>query len=282
MNNQISRFMLEAAIKLNIQQALLEDLGGGDITGRLICEEQNAVATIISKEEAIICGRPWADAVLHYMDPALKIQWHIQEGQRVKADQILLTVEGNARALLSAERSVLNFLQLLSGVATRCRYFADKVSHTDVKLLDTRKTIPGLRVAQKYAVTFGGCFNHRFGLFDAFLIKENHIHACGSIAHAVTQARKQAPDKKVEVEVESLHELEQALTAGADIIMMDNFTPEQLRQGVALTKNRVLVEASGNVNVNTLTAIAETGVDFISMGTLTKDCQAIDLSMCFT
>ena len=207
------------------------------------------------------------------------MQWHVRDGERANADQTLFTLKGPARALLSGERSALNFLQTLSAVATRCRHYADLVEGTGVKLLDTRKTLPGLRLAQKYAVTQGGCHNHRIGLFDAFLIKENHIAACGGIAKAIEAAHSIAPGKPVEVEVESLDELRQALDAGADIVMLDELSLDEMREAVSITAGRAKLEASGGINEQTLRRVAETGVDYISIGTLTKDVKAVDLSM---
>ncbi|WP_339729968.1 carboxylating nicotinate-nucleotide diphosphorylase [uncultured Pseudomonas sp.] len=266
-------------IEANVRRALAEDIGSGDITAQLIPAERLAHAKVITRESAVICGTAWVDAVFRQLDPRVAVHWHIQDGQRADANQVLFELEGPARALLSGERSALNFLQTLSAVSTRCQHYADLVQGTAVKLLDTRKTLPGLRLAQKYAVTQGGCHNHRIGLYDAFLIKENHIAACGGITQAVTAAHKIAPGKQVEVEVESLEELRQALDAGADIIMLDELSLDEMRKAVALTQGQAKLEASGGVNENTLRAVAETGVDYASIGTLTKDVRAIDLSM---
>ncbi len=265
--------------KTAVQAALNEDIGSGDITAMLIPAEEQARARVISREAAVICGRDWVNEVFQQIDKSVTVSWQIEDGQQVAADDTLFELSGNARSLLTGERSALNFLQLLSGTATTCREYADIVAHTSVKLLDTRKTIPGLRTAQKYAVSCGGCHNHRIGLYDAFLIKENHIAASGGIAKAVAAARQLAPGKPVEVEVESLTELEQALAAGADIIMLDNFSLADMRAGVKLTAGRAKLEASGNVSKETLASIAETGVDYISIGALTKHARAIDLSM---
>lgn len=270
---------LTAEIEANVRRALTEDIGSGDITAQLIPAERLAHATIITREAAVICGTAWVDAVFRRLDPRVAVHWQVRDGERVSPNQALFHLEGPARALLSGERSALNFLQTLSAVATRCQHYADLVQGTAVKLLDTRKTLPGLRLAQKYAVTCGGCHNHRIGLFDAFLIKENHIAACGGIVEAVQAAHKIAPGKPVEVEVESLEELQQALDAGADIIMLDELSLDDMRQAVAITQGRAKLEASGGVNETTLRAIAETGVDYISIGTLTKDVKAVDLSM---
>lgn len=266
-------------VKRNVRAALAEDVGSGDITAALIAPESHATARVITREDGVLCGRAWVDAVFAQLDSAVSFQWLCQEGQSVSAGDVLFTARGAARSLLTGERCALNFLQLLSGTATICRRYADRVSGTAVQLLDTRKTIPGLRDAQKYAVRCGGCHNHRIGLYDAFLIKENHIAACGTIAAAVAAARKYAPGKPVEVEVENLAELEQALATNCDRVMLDNFSLEQIAAAVTLAKGRVELEVSGNVTEDTLLTIAQTGVDFISIGALTKDCKALDLSM---
>ena len=268
-----------AVVQLNVRAALAEDVGSGDITAALIAPEVRATGRVISREYGVLCGQAWVDAVFAALDETVSVNWHRQDGQTVNPDDTLFTLEGPARSLLTGERCALNFLQLLSGTATISRRYADVVSGTGVKLLDTRKTIPGLRDAQKYAVRCGGCHNHRIGLYDAFLIKENHITACGSIAAAVTAARNYAPGKPVEVEVENLSEFEEALAAACDRVMLDNFPLENIAQAVSLASGRVELEASGNVTAKTLLAIAQTGVDFISIGALTKDCQPLDLSM---
>ncbi len=270
---------LQTAISANVRAALAEDVGTGDITAQLIPADHVAKGRVITREVAVVAGKAWADEVFRQVDPAIQIHWQVGDGDRIPANATLFEFTGPARALLTGERCALNFLQLLSGVATRARQFADKVQHTQVKLLDTRKTIPGLRLAQKYAVTCGGCYNHRIGLFDAFLIKENHIMACGSLTRAIQSAREIAPGKPVEVEVETLGELEQALMAKADIIMLDNFTLADMKLAVHTCGGRAKLEASGGITETTLVPIAETGVDYISLGTLTKDCKAIDLSM---
>jgi nicotinate-nucleotide pyrophosphorylase (carboxylating) len=266
-------------ISANVANALREDLGSGDITAQLIAAERGAAARIITRDAAVICGTAWVNEVFRQLEPHVTVQWQVQDGERVSPNQVLFTLEGPARALLSGERSALNFLQTLSAVATRSQHYADLVQGTAVKLLDTRKTLPGLRLAQKYAVTCGGCHNHRIGLYDAFLIKENHIAACGGIAQAIQAAHNIAPGKPVEVEVESLAELEQALAAGADIIMLDELSLDDMRTAVTLTAGRAKLEASGGINDSTLRGVAETGVDYISLGTLTKDIKAVDLSM---
>jgi len=273
--------MLAEAVRANVDAALAEDIGDGDITAQLIPESRVSTARIISRESAVICGHAWAEEVFRRLDPEVDIDWQLAEGEPAEPDQCILVLKGNARALLTAERSAMNFIQTLSATATVCRRLSGRVADTGVKLLDTRKTLPGLRVAQKYAVTVGGCFNHRIGLYDAFLIKENHINACGSIAAAVTAARALAPGKPVEVEVESLAELELALAAQVDVVMLDNFSLTDMRTAVARAAGQVKLEASGGINDETLRPIAETGVDYISIGAVTKHCQAIDLSMRF-
>ncbi|MFO1390204.1 carboxylating nicotinate-nucleotide diphosphorylase [Cellvibrio sp.] len=270
---------LATSIAENVKSALAEDIGSGDITARLIQENQIAEASVITREDCVFCGKDWVNEVFTQLDPSVVIEWHVDDGDFVSANSTLFNLQGNARSLLTGERAALNFVQTLSGTATTSRYYANLVAHTNVKLLDTRKTIPGLRDAQKYAVACGGCHNHRIGLYDAFLIKENHIAACGGITQAVATARSIAPSKPVEVEVETFEELNQALTANADIIMLDNFNLEDMRKAVAINAGKAKLEASGNVTESTLPLIAETGVDFISIGALTKHCRAVDLSM---
>ena len=270
---------LTSEIQHNVQIALAEDIGSGDITAQLIPADRQASATVITRENAVICGTAWVDEVFRQLDPATKVIWQVSDGDKVSANQSLFSLKGSARSLLSGERCALNFLQTLSAVATHCQHYADLVAGTTVKLLDTRKTIPGLRLAQKYAVTCGGCHNHRIGLYDAFLIKENHIAACGGISQAIAAAHQIAPGKPVEVEVENLDEWRQALDAGADIIMLDELSLEDMRTAVRLSAGRAKLEASGGINQTTLRSIAETGVDYISLGTLTKDIKAVDLSM---
>ncbi|MEH6590114.1 MAG: carboxylating nicotinate-nucleotide diphosphorylase [Halioglobus sp.] len=268
-----------SVIQQNVDMALVEDIGSGDITAALIPTETAGSARVITREDGVICGTAWVNAVFASIDSRIEIQWQVEDGQSVAADTVLFTATGPARSLLTGERAALNFLQLLSGTATVCRHYANLVEGTGVRLLDTRKTIPGLRQAQKYAVSCGGCHNHRIGLYDAYLIKENHIAACGGIAAAVAAARKNAPGKPVEVEVESIDELHQALDAACDRVMLDNFSLAQMREAVTLNNSQVELEASGNVTEFTLRPIAETGVDFISIGALTKDCRALDLSL---
>lgn len=261
--------------------ALAEDVGDGDLTTALIPEDAQAEAAVISREHAVLCGAAWFDAVFRQLDPRIHIEWRAADGDRVEPDQLLCTLHGPARALLTGERTALNFLQALSGTATLARRYADLVAGTGATILDTRKTLPGLRLAQKYAVRCGGCQNHRIGLFDAVLIKENHIMAAGSITNAIATARRLHPGVTVEVEVENLTELEEALAARPDIVMLDNFELAILAEAVRITAKRVKLEASGNVNFDTVRAIAETGVDYISIGGLTKDVRAVDLSMRF-
>ena len=265
-----------------VHAALLEDIGSGDITAQLIPASQQAHARIITRERAVVAGQAWVNEVFRQLDPAVQVIWRVRDGEWARPDQVLFELTGSARSLLTGERCALNFLQTLSGTATRCRDYADRVAGTGVKLLDTRKTIPGLRIAQKYAVATGGCYNHRIGLYDAFLIKENHIMAAGGIRAAISQAQQIAPGKPVEVEVETMAQLDEAIDAGADIIMLDNFSPAAMTTAVAHTRRRSLavkLEASGGITNDTLLPYARTGVDFISIGALTKDCKAIDLSM---
>ncbi len=264
-----------------VASALAEDIGPGDLTAALIPETAEAEATVISRESAVLCGAAWFDAVFQQLDPRIRIDWRAADGDRIEPDQLLCSLHGPARPLLTGERTALNFLQLLSGTATLARRFADAVAGTGATILDTRKTLPGLRLAQKYAVRCGGCQNHRIGLFDAVLIKENHIMAAGSINNAITAARRLHPHVTVEVEVETLAELQEALGAWPDIVMLDNFALAAMTEAVKLADRRVKLEASGNVNFATVREIAETGVDYISIGGLTKDVRAVDLSMRF-
>ncbi|CAI8303254.1 MAG: carboxylating nicotinate-nucleotide diphosphorylase [Porticoccaceae bacterium] len=262
-----------------VARALTEDIGSGDISAQLIDANQLATGRVISREKAVICGRPWVDEVFFQLDPAIVIDWHISEGDWVKENQTLFSISGNARVLLSGERCALNFLQTLSGTATTARQYANLTTQSKIRILDTRKTIPGLRLAQKYAVDIGGCSNHRIGLYDAFLIKENHIIACGGIANAVNKAKQMSPDKEIEVEVECLDELKQAVSAGADRVMLDNFTREQIMQIKAIDLGNTKIEVSGNVTEHSLSQYLDTPIDYISSGSLTKNIQAIDLSM---
>jgi nicotinate-nucleotide pyrophosphorylase (carboxylating) len=270
---------LKDTIRQSVAIALAEDIGDGDITAQLIPLTQAGHARVITRQNAVICGTDWVNEVFRQVDPEVQLTWHVHDEQAVVPDQLLFEAKGKARSLLTAERAALNFLQTLSGTATISRHYADLVAGTGVRLLDTRKTLPGLRKAQKYAVTCGGCFNHRIGLYDAFLIKENHILACGGIAAAIQTAKQNEPGKPVELEVENLAQLEEALAASADIVMLDNFSLEDMRTAVKTTSGKAKLEASGGINEDTLYAIAATGVDYISIGALTKHCQAIDLSL---
>lgn len=272
----------EQAIREQVRRALIEDVGDGDLTANLIPVDARSEATVISREAAVICGRAWFDQVFALLDESIRIEWQVEDGDQVEPNQLLCVLNGPSRPLLTGERSALNFLQTLSGTATLARRYAAAVSGTEVKVLDTRKTIPGLRKAQKYAVTCGGCHNHRIGLYDGVLIKENHIAAAGSIVDAVNQARHHAPGNiPVEVEVEDLEEVREALVAGADILLLDNMLPVTLREAVELTHGQARLEASGGITLENIREIAETGVDYISIGELTKHLRAIDLSMRF-
>jgi nicotinate-nucleotide pyrophosphorylase (carboxylating) len=273
-----------ADLPAQVERALAEDIGASDLTAALIPAERRGRATIITREAAVICGRPYVDASFQRLDPHVLLDWSVAEGAEAQAGQLLLTVSGSARALLSAERTALNFLQLLSATATEARRYASLVAETHCRVLDTRKTIPGLRTAQKYAVRVGGGHNHRIGLFDGILIKENHIVAAGSIAAAVAGAKSAHGSIRVEVEVETLDELREAIDAEADIALLDEFSLEQLRTAVALNRaarRPLQLEASGGVTLETIQAIAATGVDFVSVGSITKHVRAVDLSMRF-
>lgn len=270
---------LAEEIRTSAARLLAEDVGPGDITAQLIPERQWASARVITREDAVLCGVAFVDELFRRLDSRVTLNWQHADGDRLAAGDTLLELEGPARSLLTGERAALNLLQTLSGTATRTRAYVDLIEDTGVRLLDTRKTLPGLRLAQKYAVTCGGGYNHRVGLYDAFLIKENHIAACGGIAAAVKEARDIAKDLPVEVEVETFEELDQALAASADVVMLDNFSLDDLREAVRRGSGHATLEASGNVSDATLRSIAETGVDCISSGALTKDVQSIDLSM---
>jgi nicotinate-nucleotide pyrophosphorylase (carboxylating) len=274
---------LPSDLAQQVTTALREDVGGGDVTASLIDAGQRAKGGVISREDAVLCGRAWVVETFRQLDPSIQLTWHADDGARIAAKGKIFEITGPARPILTGERTALNFLQLLSATATETRRYVDAVAGTGCTILDTRKTIPGLRTAQKYAVTCGGASNHRIGLFDLVLIKENHIANAGSIGAAVAAARRVAPaGMKVEIEVESLDELDQALAAGADIIMLDEFSHADMRAAVARNRQRAKLEASGSVNLQTVRAIAETGVDFISVGALTKNVKAIDLSMRLT
>lgn len=273
--------LLNTTIENNITAALQEDVGSGDITASLIAASAEAEAHILTREAMILAGRPWADALFTRVDPRIQAEWLYTDGDQVAANTIFLKLKGPARSLLTAERGMLNFIQTLSGTATAVNRLVKLLEGTHTRLLDTRKTLPGLRMAQKYAVEVGGGKNHRLGLFDAFLIKENHIMACGGIAATIAEAHRIAPGKPVEVEVENLGEFAQALEAGADIIMLDEFSQADMIAAVKLNNGRAKLEASGGITADNLRTVAETGVDYISMGAITKDVKAIDLSMRF-
>ena len=277
----ISQQLLEQSIQLNIQQALQEDIGDGDITALLTPEDEQATATIISREDMILAGQPWVNALIAAFDPSVQITWLKNDGDLVLANETIFKLAGSARSLLTVERPALNFVQTLSAVASKTAEYVKQLDGLNTKLLDTRKTLPGLRIAQKYAVAVGGGQNHRLGLFDAFLIKENHIMAAGGIAQAIAKAHQIAPGKPVEVEVETWAELDQALEAQADIVMLDNFSQQQMIDAVKHVEGRCKLEASGNITIANLREVATTGVDYISMGVLTKDVKAVDLSMRF-
>lgn len=284
--------MFQQDISRAVRAALLEDLGqalttldqpdaSADITAQLIPADRIASARVITREAGVFCGQPWVDEVFAQLGGEVKVEWKVQDGELLSPNQELFRLHGPARVLLTGERNALNFVQTLSGVATLTARYVAELAGTDCRLLDTRKTLPGLRTAQKYAVTCGGGKNHRIGLFDAYLIKENHILACGGISEAISEARSLNPGKPVEIEVESLAELAQALAANADIVMLDNFDVPMMREAVALNQSRAKLEVSGNVTLDTLAEYAATGVDFISVGALTKHVRALDLSMRF-
>ncbi len=273
-----------ADLPQQVERALEEDIGAGDLTAGLIPPDTQGRATVITRESAVVCGVPYVEAVFARLDPRVRIDWHAREGDPAVADQLLCHIRGPARALLTGERTALNFLQLLSGTATAAHAYVERIAGTTCRLLDTRKTIPGLRTAQKYAVRVGGGQNHRIGLFDGILIKENHIMAAGSIARAVESARARGAGVPVEVEVENLGELRQAIDAGADIAMLDDFSLTDMAEGVSINRHAsrpLMLEASGGVSLESIREIAATGVDFISVGSITKHVHAIDLSMRF-
>ena len=269
----------DTVINENVRSALKEDIGKGDITANLIDDATQLSASVITREFAVVSGQQWVNAVYAVIDTKIIIDWRVNDGDLVDPNQVLFTISGPARSVLTGERTALNFLQCLSATATTTHRYVQCISHTKCRILDTRKTIPGLRLAQKYAVTCGGGENHRMGLFDAFLIKENHIAACGSISEAVKRAKSSLTEYPIEVEVENLDELDQAQNAGANIIMLDNFSLDLMKQAVQQRSGNVKLEASGNVSLDNIGAVAETGVDFISVGALTKNICAIDLSM---
>ncbi|MFS8930055.1 carboxylating nicotinate-nucleotide diphosphorylase [Cupriavidus taiwanensis] len=270
---------LQAALQANVQAAIAEDVGSGDLTGLLVPADKAAHARVIVRESAVLCGQPWFDACMRAVDPALEVRWLQQEGARMAPDSVVCEIAGPARSLLTAERPSLNFLQLLSGVATATRRYADLIAGTRARVLDTRKTLPGLRLAQKYAVRIGGGENQRLALYDGILIKENHIAAAGSIGAAMRAALALDTQASVQIEVESLAELEEALAAGATSVLIDNFTVPMMQDAVKINQGRALLEVSGGVNADTIRTFAETGVDRISVGALTKDVRATDYSL---
>lgn len=279
-------FPLAPEITRNVDAALAEDVGPGDLTASLVPAGRAVRATVLSREAGVLCGTAWFDECVRRLDPDARVEWTATDGERIAANQVLCTLAGDGRALLTAERSALNFLQLLSAVASKARVYADAIAGTRAQVVDTRKTLPGLRIAQKYAVRCGGGGNHRLALWDAILIKENHIHAAGGIAQAMAAASRVAGDagercKFIQIEVENLAELETALAAGARMILLDNFSLDMMREAANINGGRAVLEASGNVTLETIRSIAETGVDRISVGALTKDVKALDLSMRF-
>ena len=272
---------LAPAIRSDVERALAEDIGSGDVTARLVPENQVAHARVVTREAAVLCGSAWFDEVFRQIDAETAVTWAARDGDRVTPNQVLCEIYGRARGMLTAERTALNFLQTLSGVATRTKAFVDAVAGTKAVILDTRKTLPGLRQALKYAVRCGGGNNQRMGLFDGVLIKENHIAAAGGITATLRQAKQMAGNLPIQIEVESIVQLNAAIEAGARLILLDNFDLASLREAVKVAAGRAALEASGGVNLDTVRAIAETGVDRISIGTLTKDVRAVDLSMRF-
>ena len=264
-----------------VANALDEDVGSGDISAELVDADTQLQTQLLVREDAVLCGVPWFDEVFRQCNPSIEVQWRYRDGDPVSSDSVVCEISGPARPLLTAERCALNFLQTLSGTATATRQLAEQIAHTGCRILDTRKTIPQLRIAQKYAVRCGGGENHRIGLFDAYLIKENHLAACGGIANAVARARELDPGKLLEVEVENLDQLQQAIEAKVDRALLDNFSIELMREAVSLNRGRIKLEASGDINPGTIVAVAETGVDFVSVGGLTKHLRAVDFSLRF-
>ena len=274
-------YVPQSVIEENVFNALKEDIGEGDITAELIPSDNMSLATVISREPCVFCGLDWFEECYRQLDPEILIDWCVDDGDRVEANHVLCTISGSSQNIVTGERTALNFIQTLSATATLAARYAEEVAETGTKVLDTRKTIPGLRMAQKYAVSCGGCENHRIGLYDAYLIKENHINACGGIAQAINEATFRNPEIPVEVEVENMDELQDAVAAGADRVLLDNFDLTQLEQAVKYCKGKVITEASGNITLKNIYRVAGTGVDYISIGALTKDIKAIDLSMRF-
>jgi nicotinate-nucleotide pyrophosphorylase (carboxylating) len=271
----------QSIIEENVFIALKEDIGEGDITAELIPHDNISLATVTNREACVFCGIDWFEETFRQIDDEILIDWFVNDGDNIEANQIICTISGSSQNIVTGERTALNFIQTLSSTATISALYAKKVEGTETKVLDTRKTIPGLRMAQKYAVSCGGCENHRLGLYDAFLIKENHINACNGIQNAVNEARFHNPELKVEVEVENLDQLQQAIDVGADRVLLDNFDLETLKQAVEICKGRIITEASGNITLENIYQVAKTGVNYISTGALTKNIKAIDLSMRF-
>jgi nicotinate-nucleotide pyrophosphorylase (carboxylating) len=278
-NTDFSLNVLRDVVKKNVKAALEEDIGEGDITASLISEQNNSHATVIVREEAVLAGSPWFQKVFETLDQKIEVQWHYQDGDRIKENDIICELQGSTQAILTGERTALNFLQTLSGTATKTRAFVNALGCSNTKILDTRKTLPGLRLAQKYAVLCGGGNNHRIGLYDAILIKENHILACGSILKAVIKAKYDNPSMRVEVEVENLEELQQAVDAKAHMVLLDNFSLEKVKKAIKIVNNSLVIELSGGMDLDKVIMLKDLGADFISIGALTKDLHATDFSM---
>ena len=268
-------------VRRNVQAAIVEDVGSGDINAALISKEQIATAHLITRTAGVFCGQPWADETCQQIDTSITIEWLVHDGQSVTPGDALLVAHGPARSLLTCERIMLNFIQLLSGTATAARQYVEAISETSAKILDTRKTVPGLRIAQKYAVVVAGAKNHRMGLFDAYLIKENHIAAAGGITESVNAARRQNPHIKIEIEVETISQLLEAIEAGVDMALLDNFSMEELREAVTLSDGNIPLEASGGITLENVVSIAQTGVNYISVGEITKNIEPMDISLRF-
>ena len=268
-------------VRRNVQAAIVEDVGAGDINAALISKEQIATAHLITRTAGVFCGQPWADETCQQIDTSITIEWLVHDGQSVTPGDAPLVAHGPARSLLTCERIMLNFIQLLSGTATAARQYVEAISETSAKILDTRKTVPGLRIAQKYAVAVAGAKNHRMGLFDAYLIKENHIAAAGGITESVNAARRQNPHIKIEIEVETISQLLEAIEAGVDMALLDNFSMEELREAVTLSDGNIPLEASGGITLENVVSIAQTGVNYISVGEITKNIKPMDLSLRF-
>lgn len=280
-HNMIPETLLLESVQKNVTAALDEDLGPGDVTASLIDKNPLITANVISRQNAVFCGKFWVEETARQLDTKINLKWIVDDGDQIVSDQLLFSLSGPAQSILSAERTILNFCQLLSGTATKAYHYAQYVDQKSTQILDTRKTLPGLRIAQKYAVQCGGCTNHRLGLFDAYLIKENHIISCGGIFNAVKTAQEKHADLKIEVEVENIEELLEAIDAGADIAMIDNFSSDMTNQAVEIANGKIKLEASGGIDLDSIAKISATGVDYISVGALTKEITPIDLSMRF-